>query len=131
MLFLSLIDLGKKNQSAKNNSKQQQDRYDLLIIKIILIWAYFITWFDLVHEQGSADRLATQRVLVHGIIDVLDQPVAYLNVLAADGRDRLSVHVRLLVRLVVIIIMITEPWQESAHDGPTSEQLRINYLTLL
>ena len=89
-----------------------------------------LSWFDLVHKQGSADGLATQGVLVHGVTDVLDQPVAYVDVLAADGRSRLCIPVRLLVRLVVVIVMVTKPRQESSHDGPTGEHLAIHYLSV-
>ena len=89
------------------------------------------TWFDLIHKQWSADGLSAQTVLVHSIINVLDQLVADFDVLSADGRYGLWIPVRLLVWLIIIIIMITEPRQESTHDGPARKHLRVNNLSLL
>ena len=65
---------------------------------------------------------------MHGVIDVLDESVPHLNVLAADGWHGFFVPVRFLVRLVVVVIVVAEPWQEGSHDGPTSQQLGIDDL---
>lgn len=88
------------------------------------------SWFGLVHEERPADRFARQCVLVHGIVNVLDQTVPQLDILTADGRDGLRIPVGLLVRLVVVVIVVAEPRKESSHDGPASKHLWIHDLTL-
>ena len=87
-------------------------------------------WFGFVHEKRPADGFARLCVFVHGIIDVLDQAVPQFDILSADGRHGFRIPVRLLVRLVVVVIVVTEPRQEGSHDGPTGKHLRINNLTL-
>lgn len=93
----------------------------VIIIRIRIIVKF--PWFGLVHEERSADRFARACVLVHGIVDVLDQAIPQLDILAADGRHRFWIPVRFLIRLVVVVIVVAEPRQEGSHDGPTSEQL--------
>ena len=88
------------------------------------------TWFDFIHEQWPADGLSAPTILVHGIINILDQLVTDLDVLAADCGYWFWIPVGLLVWLVIIIIMITEPWKESTHDGPATKHLRVNNLPL-
>lgn len=98
----------------------------IICIRIIVEFS----WFSFVHEKRPADGFARLCVLVHGIVDVLDQAVPQLDILAADGRHWFRIPVRLLVGLVVVVIVVTEPRQEGAHDGPTGKHLRINNLTL-
>ena len=97
----------------------------------ILLWNYnSFTWVDLIHEHGSAYWLSILCVFVHGIIDVLNQLIANLDVFAADAWYRFLIHVRLLVRFGIVIVMIAEPWHEGAHDGPAGEHLRFHDLVL-
>lgn len=88
------------------------------------------TWFDFIHEQRPADGLSASTIFVHGIINILDQLVTDLDVLAADCGYGFWIPVRLLVWLKIVIIMITEPWQESTHYGPATEHLGVNNLSL-
>ena len=88
------------------------------------------TWFDFIHEQRPAYGLSASTIFVHGIINILDQLVTDLDVLAADCGYGFRIPVGLLVWLSIVIIMITEPWQESTHDGPATEHLGVNNLSL-
>lgn len=85
----------------------------------------------LVHEEGAADRLAVLAVLVHSIVDVLNETIAQLDVLAAYTWYGLVVAERLLERLGVVVVVIAEPRKECSHDGPTYKQLGINDLALV
>ena len=84
----------------------------------------------LIHEERATDRLARLGILIHGIVDVLDQAVAQLDVLATDAGYGLLVEEWLLVRLVIVIVVVSEPRQERAHDGPTAKELRVDDLSL-
>ena len=75
--------------------------YDIFKKMLFLQGSSFVTRFDLIHKHGSTDRLPAQCVFIHGVIDVLNQPVSELDVLAADGWDRFGIHVRLLIWLVI------------------------------
>lgn len=88
------------------------------------------TWFDFIHEQRPAYGLSASTIFVHGIINILDQLVTDLDVLAADCGYGFRIPVGLLVWLRIVVIMITEPWQESTHDGPATEHLGVNNLSL-
>lgn len=88
------------------------------------------TWFDFIHEQRPAYGLSASTIFVHGIINILDQLVTDLDVLAADCGYGFWIPVGLLVWLRIVVIMITEPWQESTHDGPATEHLGVNNLSL-
>ena len=74
--------------------------------------------FVLIHEQGPADGFTCLRVLIHGIVDVLNKFVPQLNVLSADCGDWFFIAVRLLVWLVVVIIVVSEPRKKRSHYGP-------------
>ena len=86
--------------------------------------------FVLIHEQGPVDGFTCLRVLIHGIVDVLNKFVPQLNVLSADCGDWFFIAVWLLVRLVVVIIVVSKPGKKCSHYGPARQHLGIHNLAL-
>ena len=111
---------------SQRNSAKTLTKYSHLQFIVLLSF----TWFDFIHEQRPAYGLSASTIFVHGIINILDQLVTDLDVLAADCGYGFRIPVGLLVWLSIVIIMITEPWQESTHDGPATEHLGVNNLSL-
>ena len=86
--------------------------------------------FVLIHQQGPADWFTCLRVLIHGIVDVLNKFVPQLNVLSTDCGNWFFIAVWLLVRLVVVIIVVSKPRKKRSHYGPARQHLGIHNLAL-
>ena len=78
---------------SQRNSAKTLTKYSHLQFIVLLSF----TWFDFIHEQRPADGLSASTIFVHSIINILDQLVTDLDVLATDCGYGFWIPVGLLV----------------------------------